>query len=1226
MIIEMTDEPSMDVNEAPTSIETPSDNLKEDYYTKHEQVDQNFHGKYNFRETHPLHTSHMIQIAKEQDACIPNFVGGSLPRKDCGDREYYCCTMLTLFKPWRKGHDLKMEHSSWDETFTNHPFTSRQNDIIKFFNIRYECLDAKDDFFKQRTKADAGVINGWLPNDDDNLSNDCIENANIQGIPDDYADGDYDMELLTHLGESGVKDLMASHEIDNIMRKAGWLDAIIDGILPLDSVNMTEANVQSTAHWKNVLQIARDAVINKREAMYASIKKKGIPLNTKHKHNQVEIVDASYLTSSYKCENPLIDTLIIDTINKFTLNKEQKRAFHIVANHATNINAPQLKMYMGGMGGTGKSQVIKALIHFFKERGESHRFITLAPTGSAAALIDGSTYHHALGINSTERHSESIATLTEIRSRLRGVEYIFIDEISMVSCHDMYKISAQLARVMNEYVKPFGGQNIIFSGDFAQLKPVRQRALYNHAVGTHAHSGMSIHGQEEAIGKSLWHQITTVVILRQNMRQNIQSARDGKFRQALENMRYKACTTQDIQFLKTLIAGHGPDKPKLAQKRFRHVSVITARNAHKDHLNELGARRFANDHNIELHSFRSIDKWSNVDKLDKYGKCKRSKLKRNIVNPHHNTNDVTGKMQEILWDLHPNSTEKLPGTLKLCIGMPVLIKKNEATECCVTNGAEATVVGWQTSMSPQDHETLNVLFVKLNSPPRSIQIQGLPNNVVPLTRHTKTIECIFPNDHVACIERSQIMILPNFAMTDYASQGRTRLNNVVDLSNCRNHQSYYTCLSRSSSADGTIIVQGFDTSKITGGASGELRQEFRELELLDDITTKRYNSTLPKSVIGHRRHDLIHSFQSVMGTSYVPKHTHNAIKWSKEDSFCVTNTNMSSDWKIISNKNKNKNKQSYTTKNLNIVPIDNVIGNKHDLPGHEYMQSNVPCKKMKLQANEEFPPVDTIYTGINWDSIDYSCAYDAFMAIMYMLWRDNPRHWTTYMSKLNTLMSDMTAGFDKTLRYGHSMQMIRNSIRAILNEMHPTLFPWGQKGAAASDVCDILTTCNDCIANVYTICTSCNSMVDSSEWKSHMIYDTISDHPYDTSKWLFDKLTHKMTHDLCNNAQVEIHIRNPPKMIFFNMQQSDIRINKHISIIDHNGKRHIWELKSIIYHGGWHFTCVTIDTHGNVWYNDSKSIANHSKHAGHINDLSELDLQYCNERKAEIVLYAYNTP
>ena len=77
-------------------------------------------------------------------------------------------------------------------------------------------------------------------------------------------------------------------------------------------------------------------------------------------------------------------------------------------------------------------------------------------------------------------------------------------------------------------------------------------------------------------------------------------------------------------------------------------------------------------------------------------------------------------------------------------------------------------------------------------------------------------------------------------MTDYALQGKTRPFNLVNLHNFRTHQTYYTAMSRSSSADGTLILQGFDPSKITGKISGALRQEFRELELLDNIINKDY--------------------------------------------------------------------------------------------------------------------------------------------------------------------------------------------------------------------------------------------------------------------------------------------------------------------------------------------------------------------------------------------------
>src|SRR5882762_8185571 len=126
----------------------------------------------------------------------------------------------------------------------------------------------------------------------------------------------------------------------------------------------------------------------------------------------VKIVDQKYLTKSFKAnrgEDQISITLIV---NKFSLNTEQERAFRIIANHHVNEYKDQLKMYIGGMAGTGKSQVIKALVHFFESKNASYLFMVLAPTGSAAALISGSTYHSMLGINGY-KSNESISNLSD---------------------------------------------------------------------------------------------------------------------------------------------------------------------------------------------------------------------------------------------------------------------------------------------------------------------------------------------------------------------------------------------------------------------------------------------------------------------------------------------------------------------------------------------------------------------------------------------------------------------------------------------------------------------------------------------------------------------------------------------------------------------------------------------------------------------------------------------
>jgi hypothetical protein len=96
---------------------------------------------------------------------------------------------------------------------------------------------------------------------------------------------------------------------------------------------------------------------------------------------------------------------------------------------------------------------------------------------------------------------------------------------------------------------------------------------------------MTIQGQETTIGKALWHQVTTVVILRQSK----QTVEDAKLRTAFENMRYTTCTLKDITFLKSRIAGRRSNQPKLSNKDFRNVFIITVLSAQKDKINELGS-------------------------------------------------------------------------------------------------------------------------------------------------------------------------------------------------------------------------------------------------------------------------------------------------------------------------------------------------------------------------------------------------------------------------------------------------------------------------------------------------------------------------------------------------------------------------------------------------------------------------------------------------------------
>ena len=883
-------------------------NIPEDKY-----ISSKFSSKrkqFKFLPDHPQHTTHSVTLTSDAKSFIPNFIS-PIPRSDGSDREYYCATIMALFKPWRSADDLKSREINWDTALYNHEFTDKQKKLMENFNIRYECQDARDDFRLQRAKKQAEETDNvppWMSNEFMGRSD---ENADEEDFLDDYVkctsdspeDNEADEDNFNKIGKKTMNKLCQMKMMERILRKAGWMEPSSDGYenIPFELPDQTNIPCKTANAWKKILDQKKLEVLNERVKQLPQQPKLNIFNSDSHDCiNEVKIVSEKYLQRSAKLEHKQDIDRIDKIIKQFTLNEEQERAFRIVAQHASIPQSDQLKMYLGGMGGTGKSQVIKALMYFFRERREPHRFNVLAPTGSAAVLVDGSTYHSVLGIRDIE--NESKKTRSQIKDRLAGVEYIFVDEVSMLSCGHMYVISKQLATALSLTDIPFGGMNMIFAGDFAQLPPVKATPLYDYSVGTSPKAGMTLRDQECTIGKAVWHQITTVVILRQNMRQRVQSEKDAKFRTALENMRYKSCTDEDVEFLRTLIAKTGVN---IAQKKFAHVPIITSFNSYRDKINDEGTRLFAARHGTELHSFYSIDTLAASNQIDTTkSKSKKSKIKR----IKRSIKYLTKKYQEVAWRLSPSSSEHVAGKLNLCVGMPVIIKKNIATECCITNGASATVWGWLSSpiAEDRDEQVFDTLFVELLQPPRDIQLEGLPKNVVPISKQKSTITCQMPNDRELSLVRQQVPVLPNFAMTVHASQGRTRINNICDLNNCQNHLAIYTALSRSSSADGTVILQGFDAKKIQGGITGYLRQEFRELEILDEITKYRYKGILSKDIVGNTRSVLLHKYYENKSLSYMPEKLPQDIAWSEEKPLILPNIDKNAQWKVLSKKTIHK--------------------------------------------------------------------------------------------------------------------------------------------------------------------------------------------------------------------------------------------------------------------------------------------------------------------------------
>ncbi|KAJ3519570.1 hypothetical protein NMY22_g13132 [Coprinellus aureogranulatus] len=119
-------------------------------------------GMYKFKDDHPLSATHALRInCGNVSRIVPNILGPALPRRDVGDQGDYAIAMLSLFKPWRSGLDLRGGHGNWHDAFVNYDFPKRYTQLMSNINLKYECLDARDDYRAQMRQS-AGMCGNGL--------------------------------------------------------------------------------------------------------------------------------------------------------------------------------------------------------------------------------------------------------------------------------------------------------------------------------------------------------------------------------------------------------------------------------------------------------------------------------------------------------------------------------------------------------------------------------------------------------------------------------------------------------------------------------------------------------------------------------------------------------------------------------------------------------------------------------------------------------------------------------------------------------------------------------------------------------------------------------------------------------------------------------------------------------------------------------------------------------
>ncbi len=130
-------------------------------------------------------------------------------------------------------------------------------------------------------------------------------------------------------------------------------------------------------------------------------------------------------------------------------------------------------VFLTGSAGAGKTYVINKYIAHLKE----HKVpvAVTASTGIAATHINGTTIHSWAGIGIKDainlREIEKLRDKKYLIKPIENTHVLIIDEISMLHRNQLDMVNLVLKNLRNRH-EPFGGMQVIFSGDFFQLPPV----------------------------------------------------------------------------------------------------------------------------------------------------------------------------------------------------------------------------------------------------------------------------------------------------------------------------------------------------------------------------------------------------------------------------------------------------------------------------------------------------------------------------------------------------------------------------------------------------------------------------------------------------------------------------------------------------------------------------------------------------------------------------------
>lgn len=130
-------------------------------------------------------------------------------------------------------------------------------------------------------------------------------------------------------------------------------------------------------------------------------------------------------------------------------------------------------VFLTGPPGSGKTFLLNEYIKYLRK---NHVAVSItASTGIAATHMGGTTLHSWSGLGIREALDDSevkkVCEKGYVRKKIKNTNVLIIDEISMIKASQFEAVN-KICQYIRRSTRPFGGIQVVCSGDFFQLPPV----------------------------------------------------------------------------------------------------------------------------------------------------------------------------------------------------------------------------------------------------------------------------------------------------------------------------------------------------------------------------------------------------------------------------------------------------------------------------------------------------------------------------------------------------------------------------------------------------------------------------------------------------------------------------------------------------------------------------------------------------------------------------------